>query len=165
MDYAERIRRASGVAEIFDIVKSLVSERLGADQAGLLVGLSDLGAFGNGFIGAYYAPSANTIVINRRPLARILQTRPDLHNFYLFHIVLHEYIHSLGCYEEDATRAAVEEISRESFGAEHPITQFCTDMEHFIPELTYPTPDFELPEDVSIDFVMGIDRKNTNYIC
>jgi hypothetical protein len=163
MRYQSRVQRARDIADIFDIVKELVSSHMGVDQAGLLVGLSDLGAYGNGFIGAYYTPAANTIVINKRPLQRLTETRPDLYNFYVFHVVLDEYIHAIGCYDEQETRTIVADISRQYFGDDHAVTQFATDMQVYLPELTYPGADFE-PEDVSIDFLLGIDRRNTNYI-
>jgi hypothetical protein len=164
MSYSSRIKRAQAVADIFEIVKDIVNDYFKVDQAGLLVGLSDLGAYGNGFIGAYYSPEANTIIINRRPLTKLMQARPDLYNFYLFHVMLHEYIHSLGSYDEEETRVLVEQVSRHYFGSDHPITQFATNIEQYIPDLNYATQGFEPPEDISIDFVLGIDRKNTNYI-
>jgi hypothetical protein len=160
----QRIRRAKSVAVIFEVVKDMVSEYFGSEQAGLLVGLSDLGSFGSGFIGAFYSPDANTIVINKRPLAVLMQTRPELYNYYLFHVVLHEYIHSIGAYDEGQTRYLVEEISKYYFGPQHMITQFAVNMEKFVPDLQFPDASFEPPEDLNIDFVLGIDKKNTNYI-
>jgi hypothetical protein len=164
MDYSKRVKRARSIGDIFAIVRDLVENALGTDQAGLLVGLSDLGCYQNGYIGAYYTPAANTIVINTRPLQGLLQSRPELYNAYLFHVMLHEYIHSLGCYDEQATRFLVEEMSRDFFGSEHEVTQFAANMQELLPDITYASSEFEPPEDVSIDFVLGIDRKNTNYI-
>jgi hypothetical protein len=163
MRYEARVRSAKDIAAIFEVVKDIVQDHLGIDQAGLLVGISDLGSYGNGFIGAYYTPAANTIVINKRPLIRLTQTRPDLYNFYIFHVMLHEYIHSIGCYDEHDTRGLVAEISRHYFGEHHTVTQLATNMEAYLPELTYPATDFE-PEDVAIEFLLGIDRRNTTYI-
>ena len=164
MDYEKEIKNAKTIAEIFEIVKGIVREYLGLEQAGLMVGLTDLGMHDRGFIGAFYSLDANMIVINKKPLGRLLQTNPSLYNFYLFHIILHEYIHSIGSFDEAHTRQLVYEISRHYFGEEHAITQLTTNMQKFMPNLTYPVAGFQSPTDVNIDFVMGIDKKNTNYI-
>jgi hypothetical protein len=164
MDYDKKIRNAKVFADIFEIVREAVREYLGADQAGLMVGVSDLGGSSNGFIGAFYSLNANMIIINKRPLASILQTNPRLYNYYLFHVMLHEYIHSIGSYDEAMTRQLVLEISGHYFGNDHVVTQLASGIEKFMPHLAYPDSDFQPPRDAGIEFVKGIDRKNTNYI-
>ncbi len=164
MDYEKELKKAKTFADLFDIVKEMVKERLGVEQAGLLVGVTDLGAHNNGFIGAFYSLNANMIVINKRPLARIVQTNPALYNYYLFHVMLHEYIHSIGSYDEAQTRQLVYEMSEHYFGANHLVAQLASNIEKFMPSLVYPTHGFQPPQDINIEFVKGIDRKNTNYI-
>ena len=163
MNYDKDIINAKTIADIFEIVKEMVRDYLGLEQSGLLVGIADLGAHGQGFIGAFYSLEANTIIINKKPLARILQTNQSLYNYYLFHIMLHEYLHSIGSYDEEQTRQMVYEISRNCFGEEHVVTKLATNMSAFIPNLLHPT---ELPQiqDSNIEFIMGIDKSNTNYI-
>ncbi len=164
MEYEQRIREARTIADIFTIVKDMVEEFLGRDQAGLMVGLSDLGAHSGGFIGAYYSLNANMIIINRRPLERILQTNPSLYNYDLFHVMLHEYIHSIGLYDEAGTRLLVNEISTNYFGRNHEITQLGTNIERFFPNLTFPGSGYQPPGDSNVEFIHGIDRANTDYI-
>lgn len=164
MNYEEKIKKAKSISEIFEIAKEIVWECLGTEQAGLLVGISDLGTFNNSFIGAFYSLNANMIIINKRPLGRILQTNPPLYNYYLFHVMLHEYIHSIGSYNEEQTRQLVYGISRHYFGDNHTVTQLATNIEKFIPNLAYPNVSFQPPQDINIEFVKGIDRKNINYI-
>ena len=166
MDYEQKLMKAKTFADIFDIVKAMVSEFLGVDQAGLMVGLSDLGQFGRGFVGAFYSLNANTIVINKRPLSRLKQTSPELYNPYLFHVMLHEYIHSLGVYDETQVRQLVFEVSSRFFGENHIASQIASNLDNFLPNLVYPSAEYEetLPEDVGIEFIPGIDRKNTDYI-
>ena len=164
MDYEKELKKAKTFADLFDIVKEMVKERLGVEQAGLLVGVTDLGAHNNGFIGAFYSLNANMIVINKRPLARIVQTNPALYNYYLFHVMQHEYIHSIGSYDEAQTRQLVYEMSEHYFGANHLVAQLASNIEKFMPSLVYPTHGFQPPQDINIEFVKGIDRKNTNYI-
>lgn len=164
MSYEKQLKKAKTFADIFEIVKEVVREFLGAEQAGLLVGVTDLGSHGQGFIGAFYSLNSNMIIINKRPLARLLQTNPSLYNYYLFHIMLHEYIHSIGSLDEAQTRQLVYELSQHYFGANHLVTQLASNIEKFIPHLTYPSQSFQPPEDINIEFVKGIDRKNINYI-
>ena len=164
MNYEKEIKKAKTIADIFEIVKEMVREHLGLEQAGLMVGVSDLGSFAQGFVGAFYSLEANTIIINKKPLARILQTTPALYNYYLFHVMLHEYIHAIGSFDEAQTRQLVYEISNRYFGGSHTITNLSTNIERFMPNLVYPSSGFEQPQDLSIEFVKGIDRKNTNYI-
>ncbi len=164
MNYEKEIKTAKTIADIFEIAKEMVREYIGLDQAGLLVGLTDLGTYNQGFIGAFYSLEANTIIINKKPLARILQTNPSLYNYYLFHVILHEYIHAIGAYDEIQTRQLIYEMSSHYFGDAHIITQLVTNIQKFMPNLTYPTHSFQLPQDLNIEFVDGIDRKNINYI-
>ena len=164
MDYEKELKKAKTFADIFEAVKEVVSEYLGMDQAGLMVGVTDLGIHSQGFIGAFYSLNSNMIIINKRPLARILQTNPSLYNYYLFHVMLHEYVHSIGSFDESQTRQLVYEISQHYFGQNHLITELATNIEKFIPNLTYPNAGFQPPEDINIEFVKGIDRKNTGYI-
>jgi len=163
-DFEKRIENAKTIADIFKIVKEAVREHLGIEQAGLLVGIADLGAHSQGFIGAFYSLEANAIVLNKKPLARILQTNPQLYNYYLFHVILHEYIHSIGALDEAQARLLVYEISEHYFGGNHVVTQLASNIEKFIPNLAYPIEGFQPPQDANIEFVKGIDIKNTNYI-
>ena len=163
MHFKKSLEKANGFADIFQLVKKVVQDYLGKDQAGLLVGLSDLGTYGQSFLGAFYSLDANTIVINKRPLTQIKQTKPNLYNPYIFHVLLHEYIHSLGIFEEDKVRMLVYEITQKYFGKNHLATQMALDINKFIPHLTLKS-DFEAPEDMNIEFLSGIDRDNTGYI-
>lgn len=164
MNYEKELEKAKTFADIFEIAKEMVREHLGAEQSGLMVGVTDLGSFDRGFIGAFYSLEANMIIINKRPLKRLLQTKPSLYNYYLFHVMLHEYVHSIGSFDEAQTRQLVYEITEHYFGPNHVATQFASNMERFMPNLTYPTRGFQVPQDINIEFVKGIDRKNINYI-
>jgi hypothetical protein len=164
MTYEKEIEKANTISDIFEIVKRIVREYLGHEQAGLMVGLTDLGAHQNGFIGAFYSLVSNMIILNKKPMIRILQTKPEYYNYYLFHVILHEYIHAIGSYDEKQTRQLVLEVSTHYFGDEHILTQFAAHIEKFIPHLSFPGYGYQLPEDLNIEFVRGIDKKNTDYI-
>ena len=163
MDYNSKIIKAKNFSDIFEIVKEIIYEYLGTEQAGLMVGVTDLGSYQNGFIGAFYSLNSNSIIINKRPLARILQTNPSIYNYYLFHVMLHEYIHSIGSYDEAQARQLVHELTAHYFGNNHILAQFASNIEKFMPNLAYPEGFIE-PTDINIEFVKGIDRKNISYI-
>jgi hypothetical protein len=128
-----------------------------------MLGLQELGASHQGFIGAYYPVASNIIVINKTPLRRITETNTKLLKSYIFHVLLHEYIHSLGFLDEYTTQQKTYEISKKQFGEHHIVTELSTDIRKFFPSLVYPVygwlPQKEAP---IIELVPGFDFSNTN---
>lgn len=82
---------------------------------------------------------------------------------YAFHVLLHEYLHSLGYMDEAAVREKVYEISKAMFGAKHLATQLASDNSRFFPNLVYPDVAW-WPEDLEIELVEGFDRGSVGYI-
>ena len=161
-DFHSRLDAARDVADIFELVKTSVSCCTGKGRAGLMLGLANLGGGLDGFVGAFYPVATNIIVLNSLPLARINQTEPELYKPYVFHILLHEYIHSLGVMDEGATRAMVLKISLETFGPEHPVTDLARDLAKYMPKLVYPVYGWKPNEEYSIDLVKGFDRSSAS---
>jgi len=151
------------IIDTFEIVKEAVRKSEGRSRAGLMLGLQELGASLDGFIGAYYPVASNIIVVNKTPIRRITETNSKLLKSYLFHVLLHEYIHSLGFLDEQTTKQKTYEISREHFGEKHAVTQLSTNIQQFFPNLVYPVygwlPQNEFP---AIELVQGFDRSSTN---
>ncbi|MFP4197636.1 MAG: hypothetical protein ACLFS6_08320 [Methanomassiliicoccales archaeon] len=114
-------------------------------------------------MGAFYPVDSNIIVMNKVPLKRMEGLDPSLYRAYAFHLLLHEYLHSLGVVDEGGTRARVYQISAETFGKDHPISKMAADISRYVPMLTYPEEDFELPEDYSLELVHGFDRSSTEH--
>jgi len=164
MDFNKELQKCKNIADVFELVRKIVTIAIGRDQAGLMVGISDLGSYPNAFVGAFYSLNSNMIIINKKPLKRIQSSKPGLYIPYVFHVLLHEYIHSLGFYDERETRILTYTISRYFFGEGHVVTEFATNMERFLPNLVYPNHDFHPPEGNEIEFVSRIDRGNTGYI-
>ena len=102
--------------DTFELVKDAVRRNEGRSRAGLMLGLQELGATQNGFIGAYYQVTSNIIVMNKTPIRRIIETNPKLLEPYSFHVLLHEYIHSLGFLDEEITKEKTYEITKKYFG-------------------------------------------------
>ena len=149
--------------ESFEEVKEVVRKCEGRSRAGLMLGLQEIGSSLDGFIGAYYPVASNIIVINKTPIRRIIETNPNLLKPYGFHILLHEYIHSLGFLDERTTQQKTYNISRKNFGQDHVITKLSTDMKQFFPNLVYPIYGWMPPKNIpAIELVHGFDKSNIN---
>lgn len=160
--FDHRLESADDLADIFEIVKLAVRETTGRERSGLMLGLADLGGGPQGFVGAFYPVATNIIVMNSLPLRRIKETDPGLYKPYVFHILLHEYLHTLGIIDESATRQKAYEISLKLFGKEHPVTQFAADLSRFVPKLVYPIYGWQPSEDYHLELVKGFDRSSTS---
>ncbi len=164
--YAMKLDEAKNLSDIFEIVKEVVRRVLKTGRAGLTLGLAEMGGGRNYWIGAFYPVGSTTIIMNRTPLRRIIETNPRLFNAYAFHVLLHEYIHSLGYIEEERTRKLVYWLSREIFGEDHLVTRMADDISKFFPNLTYPTRGY-FPrnlETLEVEMVEDFDRSSINYI-
>jgi len=133
----EDFERASNVREVFDVVKDAVKHTLDESRAGIDLGLIDLGNGQNELLSAYYPVGSNIIVLNKTPLKRISQTQPELFKPYVFVVLLHEYLHSLGYIDEDTTRKLTHKITNTIFNSST-ITDMAKDMRKFFPFLLYP---------------------------
>ena len=162
--YSARLEKAKDLADIFEVVKDAVRARLGTSRGGLMLGLAELGGSPNGWIGGLYPVATNVIVMNKGPMARILEQSPELYKPYCFHILLHEYIHAIGYMDETLTRRKALEISEALFGKDHLATMMAADIMQFFPALTYPVP-MPAPQGMNIDLVKGFDRSSASYIC
>ena len=157
----EHIRQE--LIETFEEVKEAVRKIEGRSRAGLMLGLQEIGATLDEFIGAYYPVASNFIIVNKTPLRRITSTNPKLLKPYVFHVLLHEYIHSLGFLDEDVAREKTFEISRKHLGEDHIATKLSTDVKQFFPNLVYPVQGWLPPEKTPvIELIKGFDWSNTN---
>jgi hypothetical protein len=61
--------------------------------------------------------------MNKRLLKEIIRSgNRDLINAYIFHVLLHEYIHSLGYMNEQKVQVLTHAISEKVLGPDHPAT-------------------------------------------
>jgi hypothetical protein len=114
------LETSENFGDIFEIVKKSVKQQLGMERAGLMLVLADLPMH----LGAFHGVGTNQIVMNRALLDRIVAAgHPRSHiNAFVYSILLHEYLHSLGVIDESEVRRLVNEISLKSFGPEHPVS-------------------------------------------
>ena len=107
---------ANNYSELFDLIRRIVSDVHKKSRAGILLGLEDLGFHPQGFVGGYHRVGTNEIYLNRNVLQMMREETPKAHyKAYLFHLILHEYIHSVGVVDEGETREFVTRISRAIF--------------------------------------------------
>jgi hypothetical protein len=134
MNLSEKLR-ACGDGDfscIFGVVKAAVEKTMGERRGGLLLGLSELPSY----VGAYHQVGSNFIVMNKGLLMDVLKTGDrKVINAYVFHILLHEYLHTLGHLDEKQTYMLSEAISEQVLGAKHPATLIARyGINHVIPE-------------------------------
>ena len=154
------------LTEVYELVKQAVKTFLNRHRAGLMLGLADLGMRRGYFVGAFHPVGSNIIVMNRAPLEIAMQsTDKKVYNAYCFHLLLHEYLHSLGYINEDEVRELTEEVCRLALGDGHPATVMATrGIASYFPKVTYFRPGFRLPKDLPIELVKDFDRSSVGYI-
>jgi hypothetical protein len=160
--FLDKLKESTSIPDIFEVVKEVVWKTIKRSRAGLDLGLVELGNHPRGFLGAYYVSGSNMIVMNKTPLKRIQETNPDLLISYIFSVLLHEYLHSLGIFNERKVRKLTYEICCEIFGDNNVITQIAKDMRKFFPNFIYPegAPRIDAP----VKLVKDFDKSNIRYI-
>ena len=109
-------------SQVFDLIRRIVSTVLRKSHSGILLGLQDLGFHPQGFVGGYHRVGTNEIYLNRNVLQIMREeTTEDHYKAYLFHLLLHEYIHSVGWTDEKKTKELTRTLSREIFNTKHPV--------------------------------------------
>jgi hypothetical protein len=102
-------------------VKATVKDSLNQRRVGMLLFLDNLSLR----VGTYHSLGTNNIVLNRT-LVNIVEAATKskrLINAFIYTLLLHEYLHALGCQREAQVRPLVYKISRESFGQDYITTQ------------------------------------------
>ena len=162
-NFDTKLQNAKTLADIFEVVKAAVWESRKKSRAGLMLGLANLGNHPQGFFGAFYPVGSNVIVMNKIPLERIKETMPELYKPYIFHVLLHEYLHTLGYLGESGVRQMAHEITAQVFGEEHLATKIAKDTTLFFKNLVYPNAAWQ-PDDMNLELVGGFDRESASYI-
>jgi hypothetical protein len=136
-DNRRALSSAEGFDAIFEMVKAATEQSLRKHRAGLTLVLGDI----PNSVGAYHEMGSNSIVMNRN-LLRIVEKLSKSNarrNSYVFMILLHEYLHSLGYTSDRQVRQLGKEITDEFLGRKHmagemairPLDQFFPDLEKF----------------------------------
>ena len=117
-EFVSELETSQNFGDVFEIVKRSVKEQLNQERAGLMLVLADLPIQ----VGAFHGLGSNQIVMNRTLLDRVIASgHPRSYiNSFVYSILLHEYLHSLGVSDEGEVRRLVYDISLKTFGADHP---------------------------------------------
>lgn len=131
---SRELSSAEGFDSIFEMVKEATEMKLSLHRAGLTLVLGDI----PNSVGAYHEMGSNTIVMNRNIL-RIVESLAkgrSKRNSYVFMILLHEYLHSLGYESDSEVRNLSRTISDSYLGEGHEASEMATrSLDSFFPEL------------------------------
>lgn len=139
----------------------------GRRRVGLSLGLVEMGMYRDGFIGGLFLAPGTDIVMNKTPLKLILKNQPyEIVWAYTYHILLHEYLHSLGVWNEEQCRALTLSITEEIFKkSNHPALILARNgIGAYFPDLKiiYKPPE-QRPDGISIEYLSGFDKESYSY--
>ncbi|MEM3019466.1 MAG: hypothetical protein QW220_07085 [Candidatus Bathyarchaeia archaeon] len=157
--YIRELEECKSFGDVFKLVKKSVKEVLGRGRAGLSLYLSDLPKN----VGAYHPLGSNGIVINRRLLDIVSKVGSKAEqNAFIYSILLHEYLHSLGYVDERTVRRLTYEVSLRTFGESHLVTKMAyKGPMSLFPSLIY-APDRGTPGATVL--IKDFDNSNQSYI-
>jgi hypothetical protein len=155
------------IPKIFERVKKDVKKVFGRHRTGLSLGLAEMGMVQGGFIGGMHFAPGTEIIMNTSPLRIILETQSyEIVWAYTYHILLHEYIHSLGVIDEEQCRFLTFKLTKAVFSeSDHPaITLAENGIGAFIPnlKLRYIPPN-QKPDGIVIEYIAEFEKESYDY--
>jgi hypothetical protein len=120
LEYGNKILQLEDFNQAFELVKSAVEDRFNMHRAGLSLILQGLPTR----LGAYHILGSNLIIVNKRILGIIKAYKSnEEYNSYLFMVLTHEYLHSLGIIDEIQVRKMTYSLLVSLVGEEHLATK------------------------------------------
>ena len=119
--FSNKLDSAKDYAEVWQIVKNTVQFSLGKRRDSMMLFLDDLPLQ----LGAYFPVGTNNIVLNRA-LVEIVEASVSAKttvNALVYNLLLHEYLHALGCLSEAGVKREVVEVAMKCFGEGHIATE------------------------------------------
>jgi hypothetical protein len=158
--FRERLAKLSDFDEAFELVKLVVMQRFGMHRAGLSLILQMMPSN----VGAYHMLGSNAIVVNSYILAAVkkIAGSSEQYNSYLFMVLAHEYLHSLGIVDENTVRQMTYDLCGWMLGDNHGATKIAKED----PSTLYPQLKYFVQRHFSRDFqiVRNFDKGNQTYI-
>ncbi|MGI0090495.1 MAG: hypothetical protein ACREBS_02180 [Nitrososphaerales archaeon] len=154
-----RVDRAENYDETFALVKRVVEEELGEHRAGLSLVLANM----SNTVGAYHPVGANIIVVNRALINGLQQVtkNPKEINAFVFMVLMHEYLHSLGYLDEVQVRKIAQRICKNALGEDHPTVKLANaNWLEMYPQLGT----LSQPSSREFELVRKFDSSSTSYI-
>lgn len=118
---ARLLESTASFDRVFRVVRAAVRRVLGVERPGLGLALSNLPPG----LGAYWQVAGNVIVLNEG-LVETMRARaqnPLELNSFVYVILAHEYLHSLGYLDEGSVRSVTARVTAAAFGPDHPATR------------------------------------------
>ena len=112
-----KVEDATDYDDLFESVKRVVESEIGRHRAGLALVLTDM----PNTVGAFHPVGSNSIVLNRaliNAMRVVIKNQKEINSF-VFMVLMHEYLHSLGYLDEIQVRKIAHQISKRAFGADH----------------------------------------------
>lgn len=158
--FRERIASLKDFNEAFELVKSAVLQKFKMHRAGLSLILQMMPSN----LGAYHMLGSNAIVMNSYLLAAVkkIAGSTEEYNSYMFMVLAHEYLHSLGIVDENTVRQMTFDLCKWMLGDDHVATKMAKED----PSAIYPQLRSLMQSQFSRDFhvVRDFDRSNQTYI-
>ena len=160
MQFRERVANLKDFSEAFELVKSVVLQKFRMHRAGLSLILQMMPSN----LGAYHMLGSNAIVMNSYLLAAVKKIAGSTEEFnsYMFMVLAHEYLHSLGIVDENTVRQMTFDLCKWMLGDDHAATKMAKED----PSTIYPELRSLMQSQFSSDFqvVGNFDKKNQTYI-
>jgi hypothetical protein len=157
--YGNKILQLADFNQAFELVKLAVEDKFKMHRAGLSLILQGLPTK----LGAYHILGSNLIIVNKRIL-NIIKIHKSLneYNSYLFMVLTHEYLHSLGIIDELEVRTMTYSLLASLAGENHMATKMARHQPwDLFPELSlFDDNSFEQKFEIIKDF----DRTTQTYI-
>ena len=121
MSEAHLLEKPASYDAVFRVVRAAVRRVLGIERPGLGLALSNLPSA----LGAYWQVTGNVIVLNEGLVEAMRgRTQDPLEvNSFVYVILAHEYLHSLGYLDEAGVRSVTARVTRAALGPDHPATR------------------------------------------
>jgi len=160
LQFAEKIANLKDFDETFKLVKDVVLQKFKLHRVGLNLILQIMPSS----LGAYHMLGSNAIVVNTyllTTLKRIVKSTEE-YNSYIFMVLTHEYLHSLGIIDENTVRQMTFELCRWMLGNDHTATKMAKNG----PSTIFPELRSLMQSQFGRDFqvVGNFDKKNQTYI-
>lgn len=164
--FRDKLDECDNLADIFELVKQSVKRFLNQHRAGLMLGLANLGMRRGFFVGAFHPVGSNIIVVNKAPFEVALRTADKkVFNAYCYHLLLHEYLHSLGYVSEEHVRDLVHRICSSALGKDNPATVMAErGLAFYFPKVRYFTHSTPIPRNLQIELIKDFDKSSVGYI-
>lgn len=160
MHFVEKIASLKDFDETFELVKTVVLQKFKLHRAGLSLILQMMPSS----LGAYHMLGSNAIVVNiylLTTLKKVVKSTEE-YNSYIFMVLTHEYLHSLGIVDENTVRQMTFELCKWMLGDDHTATKMAKNG----PSAIYPELRSLMQPQFGRDFqvVRNFDKTNQTYI-